>query len=197
MAKIDVSKIQGYADMTPEEKLAVLEGYEVDDHASELAKLKEEMSKRNGEVANLKKQLGEKDDLIKAKMTDEEKAKAEREEELNKLREEVANLQKDKTTSEYKAQLISLGYTEELAIETAKAYADGDNAKVLENQKKFIESHDKDLKAELMKGAPTPPAGAGGETMTLEKLRKMPQKDRIAFANEHPEEYNKLYGKEE
>jgi hypothetical protein len=31
MAKIDVTKIEGYADMTPEEKLKALEGYDVPD----------------------------------------------------------------------------------------------------------------------------------------------------------------------
>lgn len=197
MAKIDVSKIEGYADMTPEEKLAVLEGYEMDDHSTELSKLKEEMSKRNSEVANLKKQLGEKDEQIKAKMTDEEKAKQAQEEEMNKLREQVATLEKDKVTSDYKAQLIGLGYDDALATDTAKAYAEGDNAKVLANQKVFMEGHDKNLKAELMKGAPTPPAGAGGNTMTLESFRKLSQKERFAYANEHPEEYKKLYGNEE
>ena len=31
MAKIDISKIDGYADMTPEQKIAALEAYETED----------------------------------------------------------------------------------------------------------------------------------------------------------------------
>ena len=36
--KIDTSKIEGYAEMTPEQKLAALEGFEYEDHAAELEK---------------------------------------------------------------------------------------------------------------------------------------------------------------
>ena len=32
--------------------------------------------------------------------------------------------------------------------------------------------------------------------MTLESFRKLPQKDRLAFAKDHPEEYANLYGGE-
>ena len=39
--KIDTSTIQGYAEMTPEQKIAYFEGYEFNDNASELAKLQE------------------------------------------------------------------------------------------------------------------------------------------------------------
>ena len=31
MAKIDISKIDGYADMTPEQKIAALEAFEIED----------------------------------------------------------------------------------------------------------------------------------------------------------------------
>jgi hypothetical protein len=36
MAKIDTTKIEGYSEMTAEEKLAVLEAFEVEDNASEI-----------------------------------------------------------------------------------------------------------------------------------------------------------------
>ena len=39
MARIDVSTIDGYANMSAEEKLAALEAYEYDDHSAELADL--------------------------------------------------------------------------------------------------------------------------------------------------------------
>ena len=53
MAKIDTSKIEGYADMTPEQKLAALEGYEYEDNAAELEKQKNALSKANSEAAEL------------------------------------------------------------------------------------------------------------------------------------------------
>ena len=39
MARIDVGSIDGYADMTAEEKLAALENFEYEDHSAELADL--------------------------------------------------------------------------------------------------------------------------------------------------------------
>lgn len=194
--KLDVSKIDGFDTMSDADKLKALLDLDVDDHASELAKLKDEMSKRNSEVANLKKTIAEKDEQIKAGLSAEEKAKLEGEEAIKKMNEELAALKKDKVESEYKANLIGLGYSEELAGETAKAYVDGDSAKVLENQKKFVEEHDKQVKAELMKGTPTPPAGAGSGTMTKENFMKMSREERFKFAEEHPQEYSQLYGKD-
>ena len=66
--------------------------------------------------------------------------------------------------------------------------------KVFANQKKFLETHDKTLKADLLKQTPTPPAGDGGDTMTLEKLRKMSPQERYEFSEKNPDEYKKLYG---
>ena len=40
MAKIDTSKIEGYQDMTAEQKLAALEGFEYEDNSAELEKHK-------------------------------------------------------------------------------------------------------------------------------------------------------------
>lgn len=45
MAKIDVTKIEGYEQMTPEQKLAALEGFEYEDNAAEVERLKNANSK--------------------------------------------------------------------------------------------------------------------------------------------------------
>ena len=52
MAKIDVSKIEGYAEMTPEEKVAALEAHEYDDLSAEVEKYKNAASKANSEAAD-------------------------------------------------------------------------------------------------------------------------------------------------
>lgn len=51
--KIDTSKIEGYAEMTPEQKLAALEGFEYEDHAAELEKQKAAVSKANSDAGQL------------------------------------------------------------------------------------------------------------------------------------------------
>lgn len=55
MVKIDVSKIEGYAEMTAEQKLAVLESYEYNDYSGEVERYKNAASKANSEAAEWKK----------------------------------------------------------------------------------------------------------------------------------------------
>lgn len=187
MAKIDITKIEGYENMTPEEKLAALEAFEYEDNSSELERYKNAASKANSEAAEWRKKHN-------ALLSEEEQKKQANDEELTTLREKVAAMEKERLVTGHKTQYLALGYDEALADATAKALADGDTAKVFANHKKFLETHDKTLKADLLKDTPTPPAGEGGETMTLEKLRKMSTSERLEYSTKNPEEYKKLYG---
>lgn len=155
MAKIDTTKIDGYENMTAEEKLAALEAFEYDDNVQELQRFKNATSKANSEAAEWKRKHN-------ALLGEEEQKKQANEEELTNLRAQVEAMQKEKTTSEHKAKFLALGYDEELATETATALTSGEMDKVFANHKKFIDNHDKTLKAEIMKDTPTPPAGKGG-----------------------------------
>ena len=186
MAKIDVTKIEGYDTMTPEEKLAALEGFEYDDNLSELERYKNAVSKANSEASEWKKKHN-------ALLTADDKEKQERDEELTSLRNELEELKKEKSISSYKAKFLGLGYDESLAESTARALAEGDMETVFANQKKNNETREKTIKADLLKKTPTPPAGEGADTMTLDKLKKMSSQERYEYSVEHPEEYKKLY----
>lgn len=193
MAKIDVSTIDGYADMTAEEKLAALENYEYNDHSAELAdldKYKDATNKATSEAAEYKKQL-------KALQDQQKTGNSKADETIARLQEQVNELTRQNTISSYTAQFVALGYDAELAKATAIATADGDVATVFENQQKFLEQHDKDVKANILKQTPKPGQGGTGKqapAMTLEKFRKLSQAERMKFAAEFPEEYAKLYG---
>lgn len=155
MAKIDTSKIEGYAEMTPEQKIAALEAIEYEDNATELERYKNAASKANSEAAEWKRKHN-------ALLSAEDKKKQESEEELTALRTRVEEMEKEKLISGHKARFLALGYDETLADETAKAMANGETDKVFANQKKFLESHDKAYKAQLMGRTSTPPAGSAG-----------------------------------
>lgn len=186
MAKIDISAISGYDQMTAEQKVAALEAYDSPADYSGYVK-KEVFDKTASELAEWKKKHN-------ALLSEEELKKQANEEELSTLRKQVEEMQKEKLIAGHKAQFLALGYEESLADETAKAMADGDTAKVFANQKKFLESHDKAYKAQLMGKPTTPPAGSCGSTMTLEKLRKMTSTERYDYSIKNPEEYKELYG---
>lgn len=187
MAKIDVTKIEGYENMTPEEKLAALEGFEYEDNSAELERYKNAVSKANSEAAEWKKKHH-------AQLTADDKEKQERDEELTSLRNELEELKKEKAITSYKSKFLALGYEESLAEATAKALAEGDMDSVFANQKKHNETREKTIKADLLKNTPTPPAGDGSDTMTKEKLLKMSPQERYEYSVAHPEEYKKIYG---
>lgn len=191
--KIDVAQITDYDSLSLEEKVAALENFEYDDHSEaveSLGKYKDATDKATKEAAEYKKQLKALQDQQK---TGNSKADAT----IAQLQEQVAELTRQNTISSYTAQYVALGYEAELAKATAIATADGDVATVFENQQKFLEQHDKDVKANILKQTPGPAKGGTGKqapAMTLEKFRKLPQAERMKFAAEYPDEYAKLYG---
>lgn len=190
MAKIDVSKIEGYESMSAEDKVKALEALEYDDNAAELERLKKSNDKLSSESAEWKRKHN-------ALLSEEEKKKQEDAEKLAQMEKELTELRKDKTVSEFKAKFLAQGYPEELAAATATALADGDTATVFANQQKFLDDYAKKIKADALKDTPKPPAGDGGDGMTLAKLRGMSDEEYNKFATEHPEEYKALYEKGE
>ena len=191
--KIDVAQITDYDSLSLEDKVAALENFEYDDHSEaveSLGKYKDATDKATKEAAEYKKQLKALQDQQK---TGSSKADAT----IAQLQEQVAELTRQNTISSYTAQFVALGYEAELAQATAIATADGDVATVFENQRKFLEAHDKQTKADILKQTPGPAKGGTGKqapAMTLEKFRKLSQAERMKFAAEFPEEYAKLYG---
>ena len=101
MPKIDTSLIEGYADMTPEQKLAALEGYEYDDHSEELERQKAAVTKANGEAAEWKRKHT-------ALLSEEEKKKQEDADKLTSMEKELAELRKDKVVSDRQCEPLLL-----------------------------------------------------------------------------------------
>lgn len=155
MAKLDTTTIQGYAEMTPEQKLVALEAMELPDPDYSGYVKKDVFDKTAADLAAWKKKHN---DLL----SEEDRKKQEDAEQLANLRKELDDLRKDKTVSEYKAMYIAQGYTEELADATAKALAEGNTGEVFANQKKFIDEYTKKVMADALKGTPRPPVGGAG-----------------------------------
>ena len=186
MAKIDVSKIEGYAEMSAEDKLKALEAYDVPDPDMSGFVSKEQFDKTASELAAKKKELRD-------KLTDDEAAKQKEQEERESMQRELDALRRESVVSKNKARLVALGYEEALADETAEAMADGKIEKVFANQKKHLEAFEKKVRAEALKNTPKPTPDGDGKTMTLKTLREMSPADRLKFSQEHPEEYKELY----
>lgn len=155
MARIDTSTIEGYADMTPEQKVAALETAEYDDNAAEVQRLKNANDKLSKESAEWKRKHN-------ALLSEDEQKKQTEAENRRALEEKVTALEREKNLNAHKAKFVGLGYDEALATETAQAMIDGDTDKVFANQQKFLAAHDKALKEGTMSGTPRPGAGGAG-----------------------------------
>ncbi len=171
--RIDVTKIENYAEMSAEDKLKALEEYEFDvpkDNSSEVTNLKEALSKANSQAAEWKRQFRE-------KQTEAERAEAERAEREKAVEDELRQLRRDKTVSGYIAQCLALGYTQDLAVRAAEAMADGNNADIFACQQEFLEMKQKEIEANALNKQPTltvgsPPTAKVAEAEAYNKLRK-------------------------
>ena len=152
MAKIDVSKIEGYSDMTAEEKLAALESMELPEPDYTGWVKKGALDKAASEAASYKKQLRE-------KMSEEEAKAAKEAEERASLVERLEKAEHELAVSKYVGSYISMGYDAGLAKSTAEALAKGDMETVFANQKLHAENREKALRAELLKSTPRPGGG--------------------------------------
>lgn len=160
--KIDTSRIEGYADMSTEDKLKALEGFEYEDNAEELSRQKNAISKANSDAAQWKKKYND-------MLSEDERKKQEQADSIAAMQKELDELRTAKTVSEYKAKFVAQGYAEDLADDTAKALAAGDSAKVFANQQKFLDEYAKKVKSDILKGTPTPHGNAGSVGVDYDK----------------------------
>lgn len=185
----DFTKLDGYKpEMSPEEKLALLDKYEAPapDYSGYIKK--DSFDRTASDLAEAKRKL-------KEKQTEDERKEAERLEAEAAIRAELEALRRDKTISDSKARFLGLGYDEKLAAETAKALADGDMEKVFSNQQIHIENVRKAERAAALANDPKPPAGSGGDAkITKEQFGKMGYAEQLKVFNEQPELYKQLTG---
>ena len=179
MPKIDTAKIENYAVMTAEQKLAALEAFEYEPDNPDVEKLKGAVSKANSEAAEWKKKHN-------ALLTEEQRKEAERLEAETAIKAELESLRKDKTVSESKVRFLALGYDAKLAEETAKALSDGDMEKVFGNQQIHIENVRKAERAAALAGEHNPPPGRNDSGMDKKKFDAMSSADQMKYIQDNP-----------
>lgn len=155
MAKIDVSKIDGYENMTAEQKISALEAYNSPEPDYTGWVKKDLYDKAASEASSWKKKHNE-------LLSEDERKKQEQADSIAQMQEELDELREGKKVSEYKAKFIAQGYDEALAEETAKAMAEGNSEKVFANNQKFLDDYAKRVKADALKKTPRPAPGQGG-----------------------------------
>lgn len=169
----DWTKVEGYKEeMTPEEKLALLDNYNdpepapkndpaptpTPDPKNDPAPApkggmvsKAQFDKVSSELAAVKKQL-------RGKMTEDEAKELERQQHQEEMETELNTLRREKALAGYKASYLSQGYDEQLAEEAATAMVDGDMETVFAVMKKQSVNAEKAMRAKILKETPVPPA---------------------------------------
>ena len=188
MAKIDVTAIEGYSNMTAEQKVAALEALSLPDPDYSGYVPKSQFDKASSELAAKKRELAE-------RMSAEEQAQLAAREAQEDLQNKYTALLRETTIAKHKARLLGLGYEEKLAEDTAQAIADGDVDKVFTNQKLHQEAFEKTIRSAVLADTPRPVPDGSSNAMTHEKFRKLPPLERRKFAEEHPDEYREIYTK--
>lgn len=184
--KIDTSTIKNYEKLSAEEKVAVLEGYDLETDYTGYVK-KDVFDTTAKEAADYKKKW-------KATLSEKEQLEIDEAEKRKTMETELAELKNEKALSDHKSKLVAIGYDEKLAAETAKALVDGDMDKVFENQKKFALDKEKAIKKDLLKNTPEPPSGGGSDKITKDQFDKMSYRQRTELYNTDKDLYKELTG---
>ena len=162
MFKIDVSKIEGYENMTAEQKIAALEGYEID--STGWVK-KDVLDKATSDAADWKKKY-------QSTLSEAEQAKIASDEAQTALNNRLAELERKDKISTTKDQYIASGFSTELAQATAEAFVDGHMEIVLANITKYATEVAKAAKDKDLKNTPAPPASGDSRSMNIDYSAK-------------------------
>lgn len=154
---MDTTKIEGYENMTAEQKVAALEAYEFD--TSGLVS-KATLDKATADAAEWKRKYN-------SKLTEAEQQKQADEEARKATEDRLAELERKDKISTTKDQYIKSGFSPDLALATAEAFVDGKMDVVLSNITKHATDIAEAAKDKALKETPTPPASGNSNPGTI------------------------------
>ena len=191
MAELDTT-----VDVTtePEQAEAGEQGKEIDN--PELAKLKAELAKQKAALDKATKEAAESKRALRAKQSAEEVAAEEAKALQQSMQEELEQLRKEKAVGIITTKVMTFVADETASAQIAEdLYGASDAEAALAAIQKAWIAKEKALRLEFGKIPAPGVGGADGPTITREQLDAMKFPDRVKFANEHPDEYNKLMGR--
>ena len=167
------------------------------DAAAELARLKSELAKQKAALDKATKEAGDYRKALRSKQTQEEQDAEDRKAREEANQKELEDLRKRFAVMETSKNVIARIGADEAASGKIAEYlygaADADGA-LIEIQKIF-NAKEKALRLEYGR-VPAPGAGSNdGPTITKGQLDAMEYKERLMFAKQHPDEYNRLMGR--
>lgn len=164
--------------------------------STEIAKLKADLAKQKAALDKATKEAAESKRALRAKQSAEEVAQEEAKALQQSMQEELEQLRKEKAVSGLTAKAVTFVGSTEAAAELAEyLYGAEDAEAALAAIQKAWTAKEKALRLEYGKIPAPGIGGSDGATVTKAQLDAMGYMDRLKFANEHPDEYNKLMGR--
>ena len=152
---------------------------------AENGKLKQAQTNASADTSEWKKKY-------QAKLSDEEAAKEKQDEANAQLQKELEELRSERNVANHKAQFISIGFEDDLALAAAQALNEGDSAKVFDALRKFITTHDKQLKENAFRQNPVLSGGNATKAVTKEQFEKMGYTERLEVFKNYPDLYKEF-----
>lgn len=163
---------------------------------AELAALKAELARQKAALDKATKEAGDYKKQLRAKQTAEEAAAEEAKTQQEALMKELETLRKERAVASTTAKVLPIVGDNAVAGQIAEyLYGADDVDSALAAIQKAWTAKEKALRLEFGKIPAPGVGGADGPTVTKAQLDAMTYVDRVKFANEHPEEYNKLMGR--
>lgn len=166
------------------------------DVSAELAKLKAEIARQKAANDKLSKENAEKTKALRAKQSAEEAAAEEAKTQQEALRQELETLRKERAVAATTAKVFPIVNDNAVAAQIAEyLYGAEDVDSALAAIQKSWTAREKALRLEYGKIPAPGVGGSDGPTVTKTQLDAMKFEDRVKFAREHRDEYNKLMGR--
>lgn len=164
--------------------------------SAEIAKLRADLAKQKAALDKATKEAGDYKKQLRAKQSAEEVAQEEAKALQQSMQEELEQLRKEKAVAATTAKVMAFVGDDTVSAQVAEyLYGAEDVDAALTAISKAWTAREKALRLEYGK-IPAPGAGASdGPTITAEQLNAMKYTERLKFATEHPDEYNKLMGR--
>lgn len=149
---------------------------------SENGKLRQANTNASADASAWKKKYNE-------RLSEEDRKKEEQEEQSAALQKELESLRAERNVANHKAKLLSLGFDDELAQEVAVSINAGETDGVFDGLRKFIATHDKQLRENAFRSNQTLQGGDAGKAVTKEQFDKMGYKERVKVYEQYPDLY--------
>ena len=164
------------------------------DYEKEFKRLQAENEKLKKAQTNAAKDASDWKAKFRATQDEATRVAEEQKEALEKIMAENETLRKTQTLATHKAGWLGLGFDDALAAEAAEASVNSDFDALMATMKKFIEMHDKELKAANIRQMPAPVSGSAQGSITQEQFDSMSYRERLKLFNEQRELYDKFMG---